>query len=333
METTLPSAPEPRRSEVSLGHKRIWVIVRRLVGLPIVLIGVSLVLFATSRMIPSDPVRLIIGDSASPEVKQAIRHHLGLDRPAPIQYLKYLNGLIHGDLGQSIRFQVPVRTLITQAFPATLELVVAGAIVTVVVALVLGLLSGVYQNTAIDAISRVLAIIAASSPPFFVGIVCILVFGFYLKWVPISGRGDPPDFKHLIMPAIVLGIRHAGTTARLLRATMIDVLRQDYIRSARSRGIRERTIVLKYALRNAAIPAITDLGVSLADIIGSVILIETIFAWPGIGRLVYLGIVWNDFPLLSGAILVLLIYAVIVNFLTDFLYGGIDPRVRLASSL
>jgi peptide/nickel transport system permease protein len=303
----------------------------RLLMLPVVVLGASLILFLTSRIIPGDPVNTIVGDSAPQAVKNAIRHQLGLDRPAPIQYLKYLDGLIHGNFGTSIQFGLPVRSMIMQAFPATLELVLAGALVTVVVSLTLGLISGVYHNKLIDTFCRFLAIITASSPPFFVGILGIYFLGFKLNLVPISGRGTPPDIQHLILPAVVLGLSHAGSTARLFRAMIIDVMRQDYIRSARARGIARPVIVFKYAMRNALIPAVTDLSVSLADIIGSVILIETVFAWPGIGLMVEQGILYNDFPVLSGAILVLLVYAILVNFLADSVYGGIDPRVQLAA--
>jgi peptide/nickel transport system permease protein len=320
------SSIPPRKRKKKMSR---WL--QRLLMLPLVLFGVSIILFLASRVIPGDPVNLIVGDSAPQSVKQAIRHSLGLDQPAYVQYWRYVDGIFHGNFGDSLKFGIPVRGMITTAFPATLELVAAGALVTIVVSFTFGLLAAIYHNTWIDTLSRSAAIFTASCPPFFVGIVAILIFGYYLKWFPISGRGEPADLHHLIMPAVVLGLAHAGSTARLVRATMIDTLRADYIRSARARGIPRRTVIFKYAFRNALIPALTDLGVSLADIIGSVILIETIFAWPGIGLLVSQGIVYNDFPMLSGAILVLLVYAILVNFIVDFMYGNIDPRVRLTA--
>jgi ABC-type dipeptide/oligopeptide/nickel transport system permease component len=304
----------------------------RLLMLPVVVLGASVVLFITSRIVPGDPVNELVGDSAPQAVKQAIRQQLGLNQSLPVRYVKYVDGLIHGDFGTSIQFGLPVRNMLTQAFPATLELVLAGALVTLVVSLLLGLTAGIYHNKLIDTVCRFFAIITASSPPFFVGILAIFFFGFEWNLLPTSGRGTPPDIQHLILPALVLGLSHAGSTARLFRATIIDVMRQDYIRSARARGIAGRVIVFKYAFRNALIPAVADLSVSLADIIGSVILIETVFAWPGIGLMVEQGIQYNDFPVLTGAILVLLVYAMLVNFLADSVYGGIDPRVQLAAS-
>ena len=304
--------------------------VRRLLMLPVVLLGVSVILFLATRVIPADPVAKVLGDSAPQDVKIRIRQSLGLDDSLWTQYFRWLSGLLHGDFGVSIQFRVPVLDLITQAFLYTLVLVLSAAVVTAIVALLLGVISGIFPGTIADAVCRFISLVAASFPPFFLAILAILVFGFKFGWFPISGTGDPPDLHHLILPALVLGLRDAGSTARLLRTTIIEISQQDYIQAAKARGIKGRLIIFKYILRNALLPAITDLGVSVADIIGSVILIETIFAWPGIGRLVFLGIYWNDFPLLTGGIMVLVAYAVIVNLAVDVTYSFIDPRIRRA---
>lgn len=304
-------------------------LVRRLITLPIVLVGVTVVLFVVSQLIPADPVRMIVGDTVTPELRAIIEARLGLDKPLPEQYLRYVGRLASADLGTSIRYNLPVTEMIAQAFPATLTLVIGGGVLAVLIAVPIGLLSAVKRNTPLDAILRSFAAVAMSAPPFFTAIVFILLLSFHLGWFPISGRGDPPDLWHLALPALVLALRYSGNTARLLRSSMIESLSEDYIRAARARGLPERTIN-RYALRPALIPAVTDLGVSLADMVGSVILIETVFAWPGIGRLVQIAIQWNDFPLLTGCVLTLVLYAFVVNIMIDLTYSIIDPRVRVS---
>jgi peptide/nickel transport system permease protein len=308
----------------------IRVLVRRLITLPLLLLGVTLLLFVFSQVFPGDPVALYVGDLASVEVREAARVKLGLDEPVPVQYIRYLERLAEGDLGDSIRYGLPVSTMIANAFPATFQLLLGGIFIAVVIAFPLGLLAAANRDTWIDVFARSLGVFGMAAPGFFLGIVAILIFAFQFGLFPVSGRGDPPDLAHMVLPCAVLGWRYAGNSTRLLRASLIDALNQDYIRSARSRGIDEGTIVRKYAFRNALIPTLTDLGVDFANVIGNVVLIETVFAWPGLGRLVYLGILWNDFALLSGAVLVLIVYAVVVNIIVDALYGAIDPRIRVS---
>lgn len=304
------------------------VILKRLLVLPFVLFGVSLVLFLITNVVPSDPVRLIVGDTVTPEVRENITRALGLDQPLHVQYYRYLERLVTGDLGESLRYATPVRTLLFQAFPATMLLVATAAVFAIAIAFPIGFLAAKFRDTWIDVAVRTFAMVGIATPAFYLGIIGILVFGFYLGWFPISGRGDPPDLWHLILPGFILGLRDAGSTARVFRAALLDSLSEDYIRAARARGVPEGTVVGKLAARNALIPTVTDMGLSLAQLSGQVILIETVFAYPGIGRLLHIGIVWNDFPLVAGAVMLLIVYVVTINLIVDLLYRAIDPRVR-----
>jgi peptide/nickel transport system permease protein len=304
------------------------VILRRLATLPLVLVGVAITLFIVSQVLPTDPVRLVAGDSVTPAVRKAITHSLGLDRPVWVQFGDFVDRMVHGNLGISVKYALPVRTLILQALPASLALIACSAVIAILIAFPVGILSARYRGSWFDVLSRGLVVIGISTPAFFTGILAILIFGHYLGWFPISGRGNPPDIIHLILPSMVLGFREAGSTARILRAGMIDAMGEDHVKAARARGIPRRAILLKSAARNALLPSVTDLGVSLTELAGSLILVETVFSWPGIGNLLYIGVLWNDFPLVSGAVLALVLYAVVVNLLIDLLYGVIDPRLR-----
>jgi peptide/nickel transport system permease protein len=303
-------------------------ILTRILFLPLVVFGVTVVLFAISQVIPADPARLIVGDFVSPTVRAAIDAKYGLNQPVLAQYGKYMVRLLHGDLGTSIRYNVSVASILRTAFPATLELVAGGAVVNMVLTTSLGFLSARFRNTWIDGLIRAFALIGTSTATFVVALLCILIFGFYLNLLPISGQGSPPDIQHLIMPAFVLGYSDAGNNVRVFRASLIESMGKDYVRAARGRGIGERMILLKHAGVNSLAPTITVLGLSVARIAGAVILVETVFAWPGIGQLLDVGILWNDFPLLTGALLLLLVYTVVVTLIVDVLYRVIDPRLR-----
>jgi ABC-type dipeptide/oligopeptide/nickel transport system permease component len=303
-------------------------VLRRLGTLPFVLAGVAVILFIISQVLPSDPARLIGGDGATPEMRAQISKNLGLDRPPWEQFVSFVDRLIHGDLGVSIRYHVPVSSLIMDGLPATLTLVATATLVAIIIALTIGVLSARYRGTWFDVVSRAIVVIGTSTPVFFIGLVAILIFGYYFDLLPVSGRGDPPDVVHLILPSLVLGLHEAGSATRILRASMIDELNSDQAQAARARGVPRGTILIQNGARNAVLPTITDLGVGLADLAGSVILIETVFNWPGIGKLVATAIQWNDFPLISGAVLMLVLYSVLVSLLVDILYGVFDPRLR-----
>jgi ABC-type dipeptide/oligopeptide/nickel transport system permease component len=303
-------------------------VLSRLATLPFVLAGVAVVLFIISQVLPSDPARLIGGDGATPEMRATITRQLGLDRPPWEQFVSFVGRLLHGDLGISIRYDVPVTQLILDGLPATLTLVASATAVAIAITMTVGILSARYRGTWFDVVARAIVVVGTSTPVFFIGLLAILVFGYFFDLLPVSGRGDPPDFVHLILPALVLGLHEAGSATRILRSSMIDELNSDQAKAARARGIPRRTILVQNGARNAVLPTMTDLGVGLADLAGSVILIETVFNWPGIGKLVSTAIQWNDFPLISGAVLMLVLYAVVVSLLVDVLYGVFDPRLR-----
>jgi len=304
------------------------IVLRRLSTVPFVLIGVAVVLFVISQVIPSDPVRLIAGDGSSPETRAAIAARLGLDQPFWVQFWDFAVRLVHGDLGVSIRFTRPVNALLGEALPATLELVGAATLIAILIAFPIGILSARFRGSWFDVLARGIVVIGTSTPVFFLSVLGILIFGFYLGWLPVNGRGTPPDLAHLIMPAFILGLHEAGSTTRILRASMIDELNSEHARASRARGLSTRSVLIQDGARNALLPAVTDLGVSLSDLAGSVILVETVFGWPGVGNLLYQAIRWNDFPLVSGAVIALVLYSICVALIVDLLYGVIDPRLR-----
>lgn len=303
-------------------------ILKRIVLLPIVLVGVALVLFAVIHLSPISPAQLLIADYVTPEVGASIEAKLGLDQPLPVQFGRYVLGLAQGDLGDSFRYRTPVRELLFDALPSTMALIGASLLIALIITLPLGFLAARFKNSWLDGLIRGFVVCGVSVPTFYLGILLILIFGFYLGLVPISGRGEPPDVWHLIAPAVVLGINTAGSSTRVLRAALLDSLNEDYIRAARARGIGELPILLKLAGRNALVSTITVFGADSAGMIGSVILIETVFARPGVGQLLFTGLKYHDFPLISGSVLALLIFVIAVNALVDILHLTIDPRAR-----
>lgn len=326
---------------------------KRLFGLLLVVVGVSLITFCISHLIPGDPARLIAGDRATDAIVENIRHQLGLDLPLYQQYLRYMSDLLHGDLGTSIRTSRPVLEDLQTFFPATLELAFAALLLSVLVGVPLGVLSAVYHNRAIDQFARTLAVTGISTPAFWLGLGLIVLFYGQLGWLPGSGRldegldpprtitgfylvdallaGDLPLFlnalEHLLLPAITLGFVNLGVVARQIRSAMLDQLGEDYIRTARAYGLSRWAVILRHALPNALIPSITVLGLTLGDLLYGAVLTETVFAWPGMGAYVVKSIQALDFPAVMGfAILVSFIY-VLLNMLIDLLYRVVDPRI------
>jgi len=330
------------------------IIVRRLSLLILVLFGVTLITFAMSHVIPGDPARMMVGQRASEETLQKVREDLGLDQPVWAQYLLYIRGLLSGDLGTSIRTQQPVISDLAAFFPATLELALYAFIIALLIGIPLGVISAVKQNTILDHIGRVFSIGGVSIPVFWSGIVAIIIFYAQLGWLPASGRlsigleinrtitglytidslltGNWKIFKdslwHLILPAITLSYVQLATITRQVRASMLEVLNQEYIRTARANGIEEWYLIIFYGLRNALKPTVTVVGLSFGSLLGGAVVTETIFAWPGMGKYVVDSIAFLDFPSIMGFTLIIAIGYVIINLIVDLLYMVLDPQVR-----
>ena len=289
-------------------------------------LGVSLIAFVIMKMTPGDPVVTVLGSSASGATVAALRAQLGLDQPVYAQYLLYLWRIVHGNLGNSIAQQVSVLALLAQTLPNTLKLILAAMIFAVVIGIPIGLISGVRRNTAVDHFARVGAILAASLPDYWLGIMLIPAFAYYLRIFPVGGSSGPAA---VVLPALTLGIGLSGLIIRLMRSSMLEELRKDYIRTARSKGLLERSVILRHALRNAILPVITVLGLQLGYLLAGDFFVEYVFAWPGIGRLVVLAIFVKDYPVVQGFLLVAASFYVLVNLGVDLLYTVIDPRIKL----
>ena len=300
-------------------------LLRRLLLLLPVAWGVSTLVFLLIHLTPGDPVEVMLGETALPAAKEALRHSLRLDQPLPEQYLQFLQGLVTGDLGTSLFSREPVLTRILKALPATIELAVAGLAIALIIALPLGILAAVRRDTGLDHGSRFVALLGVSIPNFVLGPLLILAFAIQLDWLPVSGRGG---FSHLVLPALTLGMALAGILSRMVRASLLEVLGQDYIRAARAKGLSERQVILRHSLMAALIPVITILGLQFGALLAGTIITETIFAWPGLGRLTLEAIHARDYPLVQGCVLVISFGYVIVNAMTDMVYAYVDPRIR-----
>ncbi len=272
-----------------------------------------------------DPVALLLSDTATPAQIEALRAQLGLDQPLPVQYAKYLGSLVRGDFGNSLRQRQPAMHLVLARFPATLQLAAAAFLLAAVVGLGMGILAAVYRGRVWDRVAMVFTSIIQSGPPFFIGILLILIFSVRLGWLPSSGRGS---FKQLILPAITLSGFTMASLTRLSRSALLDVFRNDYIRTARAKGLRESSILTRHALRNAALPLITVAGLELGGLLTGAVITETVFAWPGIGRLAVNSVGTRDYPVVQAAVLFIAAIFVLINFLIDCSYAMIDPRVR-----
>lgn len=302
-------------------------IYRRLLLLFLVLFGVVTIVFFLIHLIPGDPVDIMLGDRAVSGDKQALRHNLGLDQPIHAQYFKYLARVIQGDLGFSIHSKRPVLREILERFPATAELMLGAMTFALLIAVPLGIISAIKPHGLLDGGAMMVSFIGVAMPNFWLGPLLIILFAIQLDWLPINERGG---LAHLILPSLTLGASMAAMLSRMIRASLLEVLDEDYIRTARSRGLPARKIVLKHAMRNALIPVITIIGLQVGVLLSGAIITEAIFDWPGLGTLLLEGIYTRDYPLVQGCILFIAAIYVLVNLATDITYGWADPRVRLS---
>jgi peptide/nickel transport system permease protein len=300
-------------------------LVRRLLLTLPVLLGVATLVFALIHLIPGDPAQAILGETASEEDVAALRGTLGLDRPLLEQYGGFLRSAARGDLGTSLRSNAPVAEEITARLPATLELAAAAMVVAIGFSIPLGIIAAVRRGTMVDHAATTLALTGISIPNFWLGPLLALVFAVELGWLPVSGRGT---LAHLVLPAISLGAALAAILARMTRASLLEELREPYVQAARARGASNARAVLRHAFRNSLIPVVTLIGLQFGAVLTGAVITETIFAWPGIGRLLIQSIGFRDYPIVQGCILFIAVTYVGMNLLTDLVYGVLDPRIR-----
>jgi peptide/nickel transport system permease protein len=320
-------------------------IIRRLLQSIIVIFGVTLISFVALQ-IGGDPTFLFVSERATPEEIEMIRKALGFDQPLHIQYLTYLGNILQGNFGNSLSYRQPAMDIVLGALPATIELTVFSMIFAIGLAIPFGVFAALYRGTPVDGGIMTLAMFGQSIPNFWLGIMMILFFGLYLNWFPISGhvplimpllQGEfmtaltnvPSSVYYMVLPGVAVGFYSLSRNARLVRSSMLEVLGQDYVRTARSKGISERAVVVNHALRNAWLPVVTMVGLEFGFLLGGVVVIETVFSWPGIGRLVFNAINQKDIPLVQASVIVLSVIFIALNLIVDLIYARIDPRVKL----
>ena len=300
-------------------------VIKRLLSTIPVLIGISLLLFFMLRMLPGDPAQVLAGLMATPDEVELIRHQLGLDRPIHVQYAFFLGRLARFDLGRSARTQNPVTEEIWARLPNTMMLAVVAITLACLFGIPAGIISAVRPYTWLDYVVTSTAIFGISMPVFWLGLMLVVVFAVWLQWLPAGGTGT---WRHVILPSFTLAAFVVAFIARMTRSSMIEVLSQDYTTTARSKGLKEQVVVIKHALKNALIPIITVIGLQFGMLLGGAVLTETVFAWPGVGRLIVDSILARDYPVIQGAILVFGLLYILVNLVVDLLYAYVDPRIR-----
>jgi len=300
-------------------------VARRLAQSVVVLLGISVVVFVILHL-TGDPALLLLPPDATAQDVARFRHDMGFDDPLPVQYGRFLKGALRGDFGLSIRHQEPALGLVWERMPATIELTLAALGLALLVAIPAGIVSAVFRETPLDYVSRLVALVGQAMPTFWLGIMLILVFSVGLQALPSSGRGRT---VHLVLPAVTLGLFTMARVMRLTRSGMLEVLGQDFVRTARAKGVTERRVVWRHALKNAGIPIVTIVGLELGTLLGGAVITETIFAWPGVGRLAVQAIYNRDYPLVQAAVFTLATIFVLVNLLVDLAYTALDPRIRI----
>ena len=310
-------------------------LLRRLLLVGPVLLGVSLVVFAVLHISPGDPAEIMLGPQATHEDITRLRTELGLDEPLPVQYARWMGRVLQGDLGRSLWMKRPVLGEVLRRFQATVILAASALLLSTLGGIALGVLSAARRNSLLDRLSALASLFGASMPSFWLGIVLMVIFALWLGWLPASGMFAPYGgggvgdlLSHLVLPTVTLAAASLTIIARLTRSTMLDVLGQDFVRTARAKGVRESFVVVRHALRNALIPTVTVVGVQAGYLLGGAVLTETVFAWPGVGTLMVQGILARDFPLVQGCVLVIALGFVLVNLTVDVLYATLDPRIR-----
>lgn len=303
-----------------------FIIKRTLMIIP-VLLGVSIIVFGIIEMTPGDPVTLMLGERAPEEQREQLRERLGLNQPAPVRYLRWVGGVVRLDLGRSIRSNRPVVAEIRARMGPTFELALIATAVAVIIGIPIGVISATRPNSVADHFFTLASFLGLAMPVFWQALVMILLFSFTLKWFPASGRGD--GWQYYVLPAATLGTSAIASITRMTRSTLIEAMSQDYVRTARAKGVQRNSVIYRHALRNALIPVVTVIGLQFGGLLAGAVITETIFAWPGIGRLAVDSIRSKDFPVVQGVILVFALAYAVVNLLVDVLYAYLDPRLRV----
>jgi peptide/nickel transport system permease protein len=300
-------------------------LLRRLLMTALLLFLVALTVFLLGHL-TGDPVRLMVSEDATAQEIAAFRRELGLDRPLAVQFADFLAHAVRGDLGRSLRYRQPSLTLVLERMPATIELGTAAMLIALAVAVPAGLLAAPRPGSLVDALLSTAAAVGQALPPFWIGIMLIILFAVHLGWLPAAGRGDPGS---LVLPAVTLGLWPMARMARMLRSSLVDALQEDFVRSARAKGLSERAVLLRHVLRNASIPTVTMAGLTYGSVLGGTVITESVFAWPGVGRLALEAVYNRDFPLVQATVLVVAWIFVVINLALDFVYAWLDPRIRL----